>query len=533
MASKAAIVKLPSPLRDLVTGAAQEGSPDYGKSEKEKVEVADWIEKVAQGDVAKPERLKDLDTQLTPRTYLVSNYLTVADVALYGALHPVLSQLQSSQYYSHPALTRYFDHIQTRPSVRKAAEALTPAFSVVEFDLEHAPSVERKADTPKKKEKAATLQAEASSAPIKKSKGEDKVAETAATEGKAQKKEKKEKEKKTGEPADKKKAGSANNGGKAPAEDAGEPVPSMIDLRVGHIVDVKKHPDADGLYVEQIDFGEETGPRTVVSGLVHYIPIEQMQDKYLVGVCNLKPASMRGIKSFAMVLAATHKDGKDAGIELVQPPPNSKPGDRVYFEGAEFENATPLSQLNPKKKIFETIQPGFTTLETKEAAWPIQYPPNVTLTPSSNEISVQGPLGSTSVALMPFMKLNFSEPSTLTVDVENAKEKKQRSMWGLTRTLIQNAIVGMTEGFTTPLYLVGVGYRAALEPDPRGAGEGRSGQRLNMKLGFSHSVFVCTDKHQLGLFAAQVRKWRPPEPYKGKGIFVGMERVRIKAVKKK
>ena len=130
----------------------------------------------------------------------------------------------------------------------------------------------------------------------------------------------------------------------------------------------------------------------------------------------------------------------------------------------------------------------------------------------------------------------------------------------------------MTEGFNVPLYLVGVGYRAALEDDPRGTENGGGGKRLNMKLGFSHSVFVpipphikaevptatkiilsCTDKHQLGLFAAKVRKWRPPEPYKGKvrlivifpirhtslnpstmqGIFIGSEQIRIKAVKKK
>ncbi|KAG9315892.1 hypothetical protein JVU11DRAFT_3541 [Chiua virens] len=109
----------------------------------------------------------------------------------------------------------------------------------------------------------------------------------------------------------------------------------MIDLRVGHIVDVKKHPDADGLYIE----------------------------------CNLKPASMRGVKSFAMVLAATSKDGKEGGVELIQPPPASKPGERVYFEGLEYEDAQPVSQMNPKKKIFETIQPGFTTLDTREAAW--------------------------------------------------------------------------------------------------------------------------------------------------------------------
>jgi len=94
-----------------------------------------------------------------------------------------------------------------------------------------------------------------------------------------------------------------------------------------------------------------------------------MRDRYLVAVCNLKPANMRGVKSYAMVLAATSKDGKEAGIELIQPPANSKPGDRIYFDGPEYENATPLPQLNPKKKIFEAIQPGFITLDTKEAAW--------------------------------------------------------------------------------------------------------------------------------------------------------------------
>lgn len=94
-----------------------------------------------------------------------------------------------------------------------------------------------------------------------------------------------------------------------------------------------------------------------------------MQGKVLICVCNLKPAAMRGIKSYAMVLAATSKDGKDGkgSVELVAPPENSKPGDRVYFEG--FDSVSPLEQLPPKKKIFEAIQPGFTTLDTREAAW--------------------------------------------------------------------------------------------------------------------------------------------------------------------
>ncbi|TFK40644.1 ribosomal protein L6, alpha-beta domain-containing protein [Crucibulum laeve] len=183
---------------------------------------------------------------------------------------------------------------------------------------------------------------------------------------------------------------------------------------------------------------------------------------------------------------------------------------------------------------------------------PIKFPPSVTLAPSPTSIQITGPLGTTSIPLQSYMKIAFPEPNIMTVAVEDAEIKPQRQMWGTTRTLIFNAITGMTEGFTVPLYLVGVGYRVAMENDPRGTDNGGNGQRLNMKLGYSHSVLVpvpshikcevpsptkiilsCTDKHLLGLFAAKVRSYRKPEPYKGKGIFVGNEQIRIKSVKKK
>ncbi|KAG6899223.1 hypothetical protein C0993_012137 [Termitomyces sp. T159_Od127] len=150
------------------------------------------------------------------------------------------------------------------------------------------------------------------------------------------------------------------------------------------------------------------------------------------------------------------------------------------------------------------------------------------------------------------MKITFPETGMVAISVEDAEIKVQRQMWGTTRTLIFNAITGMTEGFTVPLYLVGVGFRVALEEDPRGTSDGGNGKRFNMKLGYSHSVYVpipthikaevptptkivlsCTDKHLLGLFAAKVRGYRKPEPYKGKGIFIGNEQIRIKSVKKK
>ncbi|EIW80963.1 nucleic acid-binding protein [Coniophora puteana RWD-64-598 SS2] len=361
MSLDVSVAKLHASVKDLITKSA--ASP--GTTGADQVEVASWVDKVAQGEI-KAESLKDLDALLVQRTYAVSNYFSAADVALYGALHPLVSQQNHAQIHATPSLTRYFDHIQSRPEVRTAADQLS--FSVVSLGIENAPPIERKVEPPKKKEKAPKAPASAESAataPAAKVEGNPE-----ATQDKAPK-EKKEKKKKEGAaPAEQggKKKSEAGGKGSATAEDAGEPVPSMVDLRVGHIIDIKKHPDADGLYVEQIDVGEDE-PRTVVSGLVHYIPIEEMRDKYLVAVCNLKPANMRGVKSFAMVLCATAKEGKEGGIELIQPPAGSKPGERVYFEGPEYENGTPLSQMNPKKKIFETIQPGFITLDSKEAAW--------------------------------------------------------------------------------------------------------------------------------------------------------------------
>lgn len=91
---------------------------------------------------------------------------------------------------------------------------------------------------------------------------------------------------------------------------------SRVDLRVGLITTAKKHPDADSLYVEDIMCGEEA-PRVVVSGLVKHIPEAEMQQRLVVVVANLKPANLKGIKSHAMVLAATGADGKVRALRLL------------------------------------------------------------------------------------------------------------------------------------------------------------------------------------------------------------------------
>lgn len=136
---------------------------------------------------------------------------------------------------------------------------------------------------------------------------------------------------------------------------------SRLDFRVGKIVEVAKHPDADSLYVEQIDCGEAK-PRTVVSGLVKHIPIEQMQGRVVVVLCNLKPAKMRGITSEAMVMCASTPEK----VEILSPPANAVPGDLVECPGFP---RTPDAQLNPKKKIFETCAPDLTTNDKLEACF--------------------------------------------------------------------------------------------------------------------------------------------------------------------
>ena len=184
-----------------------------------------------------------------------------------------------------------------------------------------------------------------------------------------------------------------------------------------------------------------------------------------------------------------------------------------------------------RKACFSTCAPA----RSRIGSTPITLPSNVTLSQTPDALAITGPLGTATVPLHPFIQLSNPTPDSLAVAILDPAYRMQRAMWGTTRTHIANAIIGITEGFMTPVYLVGVGYRATLEEDPRGTQDGGSGKRFSMKLGFSHTVYVpippyidatvetptkivikAKDKHLLGLFAAKIREFRKPEPYKGK-----------------
>ncbi|KAJ3053236.1 hypothetical protein HK097_004745 [Rhizophlyctis rosea] len=122
---------------------------------------------------------------------------------------------------------------------------------------------------------------------------------------------------------------------------------SKIDFRIGKILEVKQHPDADTLYVSKIDLNEPAGPRTVVSGLAKHIPVFDLENRHVVVAANLKPSTIRGVESAGMVVAASSAD--KTAVELLDPPSGSEAGDLVTFEGFDRQP----EEVN--RKLFEKV----------------------------------------------------------------------------------------------------------------------------------------------------------------------------------
>ena len=138
---------------------------------------------------------------------------------------------------------------------------------------------------------------------------------------------------------------------------------SRLNIVVGTVTKVARHPEAEKLYVESIDLGPTLGTKQVVSGLVEHVPEDQMMGARVVVVANMKPSKMRGVESAAMVLCGTGPDGK---VELVTPPEGVPNGERVQCEGFAGEAD---DVLNPKKKVFEAVAPDFSVTPSGEASY--------------------------------------------------------------------------------------------------------------------------------------------------------------------
>ena len=172
-------------------------------------------------------------------------------------------------------------------------------------------------------------------------------------------------------------------------------------------------------------------------------------------------------------------------------------------------------------------------------AIPVPIPSGVSVELTEAAISATGPKGENALRLAPELVVSQAD-SELTVAIRH-DTKRARALWGTQRTLIENLVTGVSEGFSVALEINGVGYRAAV-------GEGV----LNLQLGFSHPIayaipdgieIACerpttikvsgVDRQRVGQVAAEIRGFRPPEPYKGKGVRYLGERVERKEGKKK
>ncbi len=170
---------------------------------------------------------------------------------------------------------------------------------------------------------------------------------------------------------------------------------------------------------------------------------------------------------------------------------------------------------------------------------PVPLPSGVTATQEGRMLTVKGPKGTLELLMIDDIAYEIGE-GVIRVNPAN-DTKRARSFWGMQRTLVQNLVTGVNDGFTKTLEITGVGYRAAAQ-----------GRNLRLQLGYSHDVNVAVpegieiktpdpvtveisgiDRQKVGQIAAEIRRWRKPEPYKGKGIKYRGEFIFRKEGKKK
>ncbi|KAI9705571.1 MAG: G4 quadruplex nucleic acid binding protein [Candelina mexicana] len=387
--------------------------PDTKYTDAEKAEIVQWtttssrLSTSSSDDSKTTELLQTLNNHLSTRTTLLGSKPSVADIALYARIAPIVAKWTPEERtgeHGYHHIVRHLDFVQNASLFGlKLSQDDKVKVDVDDVRFVHKPLDPKEEKERKKKEKAAAAAAaaggeEGGQKPLivggqgrgqgggsgggrsKKEKTKEQVAESQDAA----------KPSSTGEisappNAPRTKKEKQPKPPKQPAKTDPPLSPALIDLRVGHILKATTHPNAEMLYVSTIACGDREGAdntslyenqvvRTVCSGLNGLIPLSEMQDRKVIVVCNLKPVTMRGVKSAAMVLAASPRakegegggDGHGGPVELVRPPEGAVAGERVWFEGWEGE---PLEVLNPKKKVWEACQVGFTTTEGLEVGF--------------------------------------------------------------------------------------------------------------------------------------------------------------------
>jgi len=289
------------------------------------------------------QQLTVLSSALESQMYLGGSQMCIADLACYVALNAPLASFDDQHKWALCNVSRWYDLLQHEAAALEPPAELRCGLVSFDYDTPDVlPTVSSL--TPLVTPTGATAAVPAASAA---------PAPAPAPAPAADEKPKEKKEKKETPPA-----------AAPPAAADGQSDVSKLDIRVGLILSAEKHPEADKLYVEKVDVGE-AAPRTVVSGLVDFMPPEALTNRRAVLLCNLKPAKMKGIESQAMVLAASNEE--HTLVELLTPPDGCAVGERVRFEGHPGEPLAP--NVIAKKKVWEAVAPQLCTDEGKVATY--------------------------------------------------------------------------------------------------------------------------------------------------------------------
>eukprot|EP00879_Flechtneria_rotunda_P016430 GHRR01017194.1.p1 GENE.GHRR01017194.1~~GHRR01017194.1.p1 ORF type:complete len:396 (+),score=148.00 GHRR01017194.1:73-1260(+) len=336
--------------------ASKHADAILGAQLAQEAQVFEWLTwATAELGCITDEKLGHINSWLATRTFLAANALSLADLVVFGLVHPAVATLPGAQTDSFCNLLRWYDLIQHTVDAASI-------FSIVHIPLPACvpplpPVVHNNSKADSKSTTSTSTAAPASSGADKGNNKKDKgvaaapqqavpstsdnsnsssapaAAAAAANGGAAASpagKQGKEGKQDTGKHKEARDKGGAATAGSKAGKEAEEARIDMLDIRVGQIVSVQQHPNANALYLEEIDVGEEK-PRQVISGLVKFVPKDKMENRRVVVCCNLKPAKMRDIMSYGMVLCSS-SDSHDQ-VDPITPPDGVPVGERITFEG--------------------------------------------------------------------------------------------------------------------------------------------------------------------------------------------------------
>jgi len=312
--------------------------------------------------------LAKLNKQIEPVVFLVNNRLSLADLVLFCHISSAvkkwtLEDIQSSDIHSN--IFRWYDNIQHLIPIRDTIYdldlfAIIKLPSIVISEQANAPSDQLSSITvPQSQPSKPPQKGSPEPQMVKKDQGASKKEEQAAKKEEHAAKKEEQAAKREEQAAKRKK----NQPPPKPVEEVGF---AKVDFRVGHITHCVKHPDADSLYMEQIDVGEGK-PRNVISGLVKFVPLAEMQDRMVIVMLNIKPSVMRGETSQAMVMCASNYE--HSIVELLIPPEGSVPGDRVFVDGEEGSVEPMINLKNDNNTFKSKIQPHLSTNDELQATY--------------------------------------------------------------------------------------------------------------------------------------------------------------------